>query len=196
MTPPSTRRTMTMGDDQANVEPPLEMEIRINTVAISNRKLPKKSIFLSFDLNDPVTGLSGRKKMTWIRDRTLTGAVIQNTHLHCRLDSTKKKSKEDSTEERPDCWTCGYPDTCICHHLSWETIINQDTFPRVLKVLMSLIMINTRTPIPPPPSPAITRNAINSVIFLENPHNRFPIVNTVIAKISSIFLPKISDNLE
>jgi len=80
--PPRTRRTMTTGEDQANVEPPLEMGTRMNTVAINIRKLPKKSIFLSFDLSDPVTGLRGRKKMIWIKDRALTGTVTQKTHLH------------------------------------------------------------------------------------------------------------------
>jgi len=73
---------MITGDDQGNVDPPLEIGTRMKIVDISIRKLPRKSTFLSFDLNDPVTGLRGRKKMIWIIDRALTGTVTQKTHLH------------------------------------------------------------------------------------------------------------------
>jgi len=98
---------MITGDDQGNVDPPLEIGTRINIVEISIRKLPRKSTFLSFDLNDPVTGLSGRKKMICIIARALTGTVTQKTHLHCKLDNTEKIEyrdllSENSTEERTD----------------------------------------------------------------------------------------------
>ena len=122
VTPPRTRRTMITGDDQGNVDPPLEMGTRMNIVDISIRMLPRKSTFLSFDLNDPVTGLRGRKKMIWIIARALTGTVTQKTHLHCKLDNAEKIEyrcllSEDSTEERTDRRTSSYAHADIRHHL-------------------------------------------------------------------------------
>jgi hypothetical protein len=113
---------MITGDDQGNVDPPLEMGTRMNIVDISIRKLPRKSTFLSFDLNDPVTGLRGRKKMIWSIARALTGTVTQKTHLHCKLDNAEKKEyrcllSEDSTEERTDRRTSSYAHADIRHHL-------------------------------------------------------------------------------
>jgi len=82
---------MTTGEDQGNVEPPLEMGTRINIVLSRLVRHPKKSTLLSFDLNDPVTGFSGRKKMIWSTDKTLTGTVIQKTHRHYRLETSYNK---------------------------------------------------------------------------------------------------------
>jgi hypothetical protein len=78
-----TSITMTKADAQGNEEPPAEMGTRINTVATRLVNDPRKSTFFNFDLNDPTTGLSGRKKNIWTREKQLTGTVIQNTHRHC-----------------------------------------------------------------------------------------------------------------
>jgi hypothetical protein len=59
-TMPRTRRTMTMGEDQAKDEPPLDMGTRIKIVAMRLVNVPRKSTFLSFDLKEPVTGFRGR----------------------------------------------------------------------------------------------------------------------------------------
>ena len=115
---------ITTGDDQANVEPPLEIGTRINTVDVRIRKEPRKSTFWSFDLKDPVTGLSGRNKIIWMSDRALTGTVTQKTHLHCILDDTEIDGEyrnllsEDSAEERSDRGACSHTDADKCHHLA------------------------------------------------------------------------------
>jgi hypothetical protein len=74
--------TMTNADAQGNDEPPAEIGTRMKTVATRLVKDPRKSTFLSFDLNDPEIGLRGRKKKIWTSEKQLTGTVIQNTHRH------------------------------------------------------------------------------------------------------------------
>ena len=49
---------------------------------------------------------------------------------------------------------------------------------------------------PPPPKPAIMRNAISCAKFCAKPHNRFPTVKTAMAIISNAFRPKISEKRE
>jgi hypothetical protein len=79
---PRTRRTMTTGEFHANNEPPLDTGTKMNTVAMRLTKLPRKSTFFNLCLNDPVTGVRGRKKMIKVNEMQLTGTVTQNTHLH------------------------------------------------------------------------------------------------------------------
>jgi len=78
---------MTIGDDQGNEDPPLEMGTRINVVATMLVNAPAKSTFLSFDLKEPVTGFKGRRKNIWTREKQLTGTVTQNTHRHWNVRS-------------------------------------------------------------------------------------------------------------
>jgi hypothetical protein len=61
-TTPRTSRTITIGDDHGNEEPPLEMGTRINVVATILTKAPAKSTFFNLDLKDPVTGFNGSRK--------------------------------------------------------------------------------------------------------------------------------------
>lgn len=61
-TTPRTSRVMTIGDDQGNEEPPLEMGTRIKVVAMTLTNAPAKSTFFNFDLKEPVTGFKGKRK--------------------------------------------------------------------------------------------------------------------------------------
>jgi hypothetical protein len=60
---PRIRRTIMRGDDQGNVDPPLEMGMRMNIVVMRLAKHPMKSTFRSLDLKEPVTRFRGRKKV-------------------------------------------------------------------------------------------------------------------------------------
>jgi hypothetical protein len=77
-----TSMAMMNADAQGKEEPLAEMGTRINTVAMGLVNDPRKSTFSNLDLNDPTTGLRGRKKNIWIKEKQLTGTVIQNTHRH------------------------------------------------------------------------------------------------------------------
>jgi len=74
---------MTSGESHAKDEPPLERGTRIKTVATRLVNEPRKSIFCSFFLKEPVTGFNGRKKMIIKSEKALNGTVTQNTHRHC-----------------------------------------------------------------------------------------------------------------
>jgi hypothetical protein len=79
---PRMRRTITTGEDHAKEDPPLDIGTRINTTATRLVNDPIKSIFWSFDLKEPVTGLRDRRNIIMVRDTALKGTVIQNTHRH------------------------------------------------------------------------------------------------------------------
>ena len=57
----------------------------MKTVETRDVPTPKKSTFLSLEAKEPVTGLRGRKKMIWKRERAEIGSVTQKTHRHYSL---------------------------------------------------------------------------------------------------------------
>jgi len=72
----------TRDEFHAYCAPPREMGTRIKTVETRSVATPKKSTFLSLEVKEPMTGLRGRKKMIWIRERAEMGSATQKTHRH------------------------------------------------------------------------------------------------------------------